>query len=305
MYPDNFEYHRAESVDHALELLDEHPGAEILAGGHSLLPTMKSGLASPDHLVDIGHIDAMRGVEHERGEGENEDEAGNGTVSIGALTTYADVIDSETVRENAVVVAETTREVGDMQVRNRGTFGGNVAHADPASDLPGAVLAADATLVAQGPDGTRRIGVDDFFEGMYATALADDELLTRVEVPARPNVIGSYAKKPSPSSGYAVVGVAAALSVDDGDVAEVRVGANGVTDHGVRLEPVEDALRGESLDDDAIEAAAERADDDLNDWMMMDDLEASPAFRRQLLTVYTRRALTDAAERAGEMTVSA
>ena len=274
MFPGEFDYHRAESVDHALELLAEYPGAEILAGGHSLLPTMKSGLANPDNLIDIGHIDAMRGIESD---GE--------TVSIGALTTYADVAGSETVQEKATVVAEAAHEIGDVQVRNRGTVGGNVAHADPASDLPGAMLAADATFVAHGPDGPRRVGVDDFFEGMYATALAEDELLTRIELPSKPDAVGVYAKKPSPSSGYAMVGVAVSLTV--------------------RLDPVEDAIEGEELDASTIADAAGRAGDDLEDWMVMDDLQASAEFRERLLEVYTERALTEVAERAGMTTVTA
>jgi len=288
MYPGNFEYHRADSVEDALDLLADHPDAELLAGGHSLLPAMKSGLASPGHLIDIGRIDALRGIERD-----------GDAISIGALTTYDAVIDSEAVAEGASVLAEATRTVGDAQVRNRGTIGGNLAHADPASDLPGAVLAADATLVAQGPDGEREIPVDDFFQGMYATALAEDELLTRVEVPHRPDAAGAYAKKPSPSSGYAMVGVAVALTLDGDVVDDVRVAANGALDHGVRLEPVEGALAGESLDDDVIETAAARAGDDVEDWALMDDLQASGEFRRQLLSVYARRALEQATERAG------
>jgi len=294
MYPAEFEYHRAESVDHALDLLDEYPDAELLAGGHSLLPTIKSGLARPDHLVDIGHIDAMRGIE-----------ADGDTVSLGALTTYAAVAGSEVVQEEASIVAEAAHEIGDVQVRNRGTVGGNVAHSDPASDLPGAMLAADATMVAHGPDGTRRIPVDDFFLGMYETALAEDELLTAVELPSQPEAVAAYAKRASPSSGYAIVGVAVTLSVDAGVVNGVRVGANGVVDHGVRLEPVEGALDGEELDAETIEAAAEQASVDIDEWLPMDDLQASAEFREQLLTVYTERALTEAAERAGTLTVSA
>jgi carbon-monoxide dehydrogenase medium subunit len=294
MYPDEFEYHRAETIEEALDLLSEYPGAEILAGGHSLLPTMKTGLASPDHLVDISRIDAMQGIE-----------SGGDTVSIGALTTYADVAASDTIRKNATVVAEAAREIGDVQVRNRGTVGGNVAHADPASDLPGAMLAADATFVAHGPDGSRHVPVDDFFEGMYATALAEDELLTRIELPAQPAAVGAYAKKPSPSSGYAMVGVAVSVSVEGDVVSDVRIGANGVVDHGVRLEPVEDALAGERLDGDAIAAAAGHAGDDLDKWILMDDFQASAEFRGQLLEVYTERALTEAAERAGSVTVTA
>ncbi|AUV83371.1 xanthine dehydrogenase family protein subunit M [Salinigranum rubrum] len=293
MYPDEFEYHRASTVEEALDLLDEYPAAEILAGGHSLLPTMKSGLASPDHLVDIGHIDSMRGID-----------ADGDTVSVGALTTYADVADSDVVREHASIVAETVHEIGDVQVRNRGTVGGNVAHADPASDLPGAMLAADATMVAHGPDGSRTIPVDDFFLGMYETALAEDELLTGVELPSQPDVVSAYAKKPSPSSGYAMVGVAVALSHDGGVVGDARVGANGVIDHGVRLEPVEEALEGEELDADTVENAAQRASVD-DEWLPMEDLQASAEFREQLLRVYTERALTEVAERAGTVVVSA
>ncbi|WP_318568308.1 hypothetical protein [Salinigranum marinum] len=140
---------------------------------------------------------------------------------------------------------------------------------------------------------------------MYATTLAEDELLTRVELPAQPDAVGTYAKKPSPSSGYAMVGVAVSLAIDGGVVDEARVGASGVIDHGVRLGPVEETIVGERLDCETIEAAAARAGDDLDDWMVMDDLQASAEFRGQLLGVYTERALTEAAERAGTVTVTA
>ncbi|MFB6130158.1 MAG: xanthine dehydrogenase family protein subunit M [Salinigranum sp.] len=295
MYPDSFEYHRAESVGDALELLSAHPEAEILAGGHSLLPTMKSGLSSPEALIDVGDLDELRGVE-----------TADGTTSIGALTTYATAANSQVVCENAAVLAEAASRVGDVQVRNRGTVGGNVAHADPASDLPGATIAADATMVLRGPDDERRVPSGEFFFGMYATDVAEDELLTRIEVPSRPDAVGAYAKKPSPSSGYAVVGVAASLAVDDdGAVSDVRVAANGATDRGVRLEPVEEALAGETLDAETIEAAAAVAADGLEEATMMDDLQASAAFRAQLLRAYAERALTEAAERAGTLVVEA
>ena len=287
MYPGNFEYHRADSVEGALDLLADHPDAEILAGGHSLLPTMKSGLASPDHLIDIGKIDALRGIERD-----------GDSISIGALTTYGAVTESEAVAEGASVLSEAARAVGDVQVRNRGTIGGNLAHADPASDLPGAALAADATLVAQGPDGEREIPVDDFFYGMYATDLGPGELLTRVEVPSAAGAVGAYAKKASPSSGYAMVGVAALLDVDGGTVESANVAANGVLDHGVRLDGVADALTGETLDEDSIGKAASRAADDIDTAVVMDDLQASGEFRTQLLEVYTERALTMAMEEA-------
>jgi len=288
MFPDEFDYERPTTVDEAIDLLVENPEAEILAGGHSLLPTMKSGLASPDLLVDISRIDAMQGIDHE-----------DGTVSIGGLTNYATVDESDAVRENVEVFAEAAHAVGDVQVRNRGTVGGNLAHADPASDLPAAALAADATMVVQGPDGERRVDADDFFFGMYATDVAEDELLTRVEFPARPNATGAYAKKPSPSSGYAMVGVAVSLTVDAAIVEDVGVAANGIMDHGVRLDPVEDALRGTTPDGDLVERAAESAADNLDEMMMMDDLQASAEFRAQLLESYTERALREAGDGTG------
>jgi carbon-monoxide dehydrogenase medium subunit len=291
MYPDSFAYERAESVEEALALLDEHAGAEVelLAGGHSLLPTMKSGLASPDVLIDINSIDAMQGITDE----------GDG-LSLGALTRYADVDRSAAVWEDATAFAEATHHIGDVQVRNRGTVGGNIAHSDPASDLPAALLACEGAVVAQGPDGEREIPAEDFFEGMYATALGEDELLTRIELPRTGDgSVGAYAKKPSPSSGYAMVGVAAVLDTDGDAIESARVAANGVMDHGVRLRPVEDALAGEPLDRDTIEAAAEHAADDLDDVMMMSDLQASSEFRAQLVQVYAKRALLGAAERAG------
>jgi len=289
MYPDDFDLYRPTSVGDALDLLEEHGDAEteILAGGHSLLPTMKSGLASPDVLVDISEVDGMSGI----------DDDGD-AVAIGATTTYATVTNSSLVAEAAPVLAEAAGAVGDRQVRNRGTIGGNVAHADPASDLPGAVIAADATLVLEGRDGERTVAADDFFLGMFATDVGPDELLTRVEVPKASDAVGAYAKRASPSSGYAIVGVAAQIELDGDAVADASVAANGVVDHGIRLESVEDALGGESLDEATIEAAAAGATADLADATMMEDPQASAEFREQLLSVYAERALGDAADRA-------
>jgi carbon-monoxide dehydrogenase medium subunit len=289
MYPDEFDLHEAASVEEALDLLAEHDDAEteLLAGGHSLLPTMKSGLASPDVVIDIGQIAGMSGI-HD----------GSDAVSIGATTTYATIADSEAVAGGAPALAEAAHAVGDRQVRNRGTIGGNIAHADPASDLPGAVIAADASVVVQGREGERTVDADDFFMGMYATDVGDGELVTRVEVPKADDAVGAYAKRPNPASGYAVVGVAAQLELDGDRVADASVGANGVMDHGVRLDPVEDELAGASLDDGTIEATAGRATEDLDEMMMMEDNFASAEFRAQLLEAYTERALESAAEEA-------
>jgi len=288
MYPDQFDYHRADSVGEALDLLEDHPDAELISGGHSLLPMMKSGLASPDVLVDIGSIDALTGIE-----------ANGDATHVGANVTYAAVDDSEHLWDRATQFAEAAHHVGDIQVRNRGTIGGNVAHADPAGDPPAAVLASNATIHATGPNGDRAIDADDYFQGMYMTALAEDEILTGVEVPhLREGDAGAYVKKPSPSSGYAMVGVAVRLRTDGDRIEDARVACNGALDHATRLRPVEDHLEDDALDDEALAGdAAAHATDDVEDFELMDDLQASGEFRAQLLTVYTERAIETAIDR--------
>jgi carbon-monoxide dehydrogenase medium subunit len=289
MFPDEFDYHRASTVGEALDLLSEHAGeeTELLAGGHSLLPAMKSGLSSPDVLIDVSGIDRLHGVRVE-----------DGSLRVGAMTTYSDLLDVDAAHEHAPAFTEAVSRVGDEQVRNRGTVGGNIAHADPASDLPGAALASDATVVAEGPDGERSIPVDEFFFGMYATALGPDEIVTRVDIPSAAGAHGAYAKKPSPSSGYAMVGVAALVETDGETVTSARLGANGVLDHGVRLEAAEAELEGSSPDDGAVEAAASVATDGIDEAMVMSDLQASAEFRAQLLEAYTKRALAGVTDRA-------
>jgi carbon-monoxide dehydrogenase medium subunit len=284
MYPAEFDYVEAESVDHALDLLAEHADAEteLLAGGHSLLPTMKTGLATPDVVVDIGQIEAMQGIESD-----------GDTLSIGAMTTYDEIASADAVAEGAPALAEAAAAVGDVQVRNMGTIGGNIAHADPASDLPGAVIAERATVVVQGADGEREVAADDFFGGMYETDVGPGELVTRIEVPANADA-GAYVKKAASASGYAVLGVAVALQLDGDTVASASVAANGAMDRAVRLAGVEDALAGADLTDDARDAAAGHATDGLDESRLMDDLEASASFRAHLLEVYTGRALAAA-----------
>lgn len=290
MYPDEFDLYEAESVEEAIDLVEEHADVdtELLAGGHSLLPTMKSGLASPDVVVDIAGISEMQGIDTD---GED--------IVVGAMTNYADIADSELVREAAPALAEAAGVIGDVQVRNAGTIGGNVAHADPASDLPGAVIASNASIVVQGRDGERSVPADDFFMGMYATDLGPSELVTRIDVPRADGAVGAYEKKPSPSSGYAIVGLAALLEMDGDTVRSASVAANGAMDHGVRLEPVEDAIEGESLDENVIATAASRATDGLDETMLMEDLQASAEFRAHLLEQYAERALSRVAAGGG------
>lgn len=285
MYPDTFEYFPAESVDHAVELSEEHADkdVEFLAGGHSLIPTMKSRLANPDVIIDLNGLDELADIEP------------NGDrTRIGALTRYVDVVNSESLSRDAAVIAEAAANIADVQVRNMGTVGGNIAHADPASDLPAAVLAAGATITAKGPDGERTIDADDFFVGIYETALEEEEVLTYVDVPhAGKSDRDTYIKKSHPASGYAAVGIAVRLRTDEGLITSARVAATGVLDHAIRLKEVEDVLVGAEVDDDdALKDAAKKASIGLDPDLVMEDMHFSSKSRLSLLEAYTRRALT-------------
>lgn len=286
MFPDQFDYHRASSVAEARDLMEEFGDKEVelLAGGHSLIPTMKSGLASPDILIDISEIDELSGITVE------ED-----TVRVGAVTRYADLLESDVLRDAAPAFYEAVEHVGDRQVRNRGTIGGNLAHADPAADLPGAALAADASVTVMGGNGSRTIQADDLFLGMYMTDVGPEEILTEVTFPrVEGTVRGAYAKKASPSSGYAMVGVAVRLEIADEKIQRARVGASGVVDHGVRLEPVEGVLTDEPITPDLAGRAGAAALDDIDESLLLSDAQASAEFRGALLETYTERAVAAA-----------
>lgn len=293
MFPPKFDYHRATSVDDAIDLLTEHADrardVRVLAGGHGLLPEMKNERENPDVLVDIGEVDDLRFV----------DADGDETV-VGALATYADAATSEPVWTRATALAEAAASVGDVQIRNRGTVGGNLAQADPTEDLPAAVLAADATIVVRGPAGDRTVDAADFFRGDGATVVSDRELVTEIRVPHVEGAGGAYEKKTHPASGYAMVGVAAVVEVENGTVTTARIAVNGVTDPPSRLAPAEDALVGESATDETIAAAADRAGDDLDPDELISDTHASGEFRAQLLGTYVRQAVEAAVGRATE-----
>ena len=292
MYPQGFEYFRADSVAEAVDLLAEHAAedTELIAGGHSLLPAMKSGLSAPDVLIDIGDIDGLVGVD-----------GVDGRTTIGAMTKYVDVAESDHLREQHSFVAEAAAEVGDVQVRNRGTFGGNIAHSDPASDLPAVAIAANATIHATGPGGERTIDADDFFVMIYTTALEEDEVLTHVSLPEPDAGRGTaYVKKPSPSSGYAIVGVAATVTVEDGTIVDANVAANGATQNAIRLNHVEENLVDGPGAPERIEAAAAEAATGIEEFHFMEDVQASVDYRKHLLEAYTERALEGALDRAGE-----
>ncbi|MFB6268423.1 MAG: xanthine dehydrogenase family protein subunit M [Halobacterium sp.] len=287
MYPEDFDYYRADSVEDAVSLLGEHEDSELLAGAQGILTRMKTGEESPAALVDIGGLDGLSGIE-----------AGDGTLSVGALATHADVAASQTVADHATALSDAAAEVGDRQVRNAGTIGGNLAHGDERSDPPAAVLALDGRLVVQGPDGERTIDATDLFDESFETAVGEREVVTRLDVPVDGDVGSAYHKRRNPLSGYALVGVAASVRLDGGTVSEARVGVTGVTDRPFRLEAVEDVLEGEPVDDELRSAAADAASGAVDADGLRSDPQASGAFRAHLLGVYTEQVLADAVERA-------
>ena len=286
MIPAPFEYHRASSVTEALQLLTTLPEAKLLAGGHSLLPMMKLRLVSPTHVVDLGRIEALRFI---RRDGQ--------VVVAGALATHWMVESSDVVRRAVPLLAETAAKIGDVQVRNAGTIGGSLAHADPAADYPAAILALDAQMVAQSPRGRRTIPAGEFFTGLFSTALASDEILVEVRIPVPSGATGSaYLKFAHPASGFAVVGVAAVITVDaQGRCASARVGVTGVGPAAYRPARVEAQLKGAALDDKTVGAAAEHAAEGVN---VNEDLFASAEYRAHLARVFTKRAVLAAAQRA-------
>ena len=260
----------------------------MLAGGHSLIPLMKLRIAAPTVLVDIGRIEALKGIA-----------AGGDGLSIGALTTYAEIASSDLVKEHAPLLAEAAGMVGDPAVRNRGTIGGNISHGDPASDPPTALKALGATFNVTGPGGERSIAASDFATGLLENALEEHEILTSVSVPSVPSGSGSaYVKFPHPASRYAVVAAAAIVTVEGGRCSSASVVVGGVEATPVRASSVEQALVGSDLSDGALDTAAASVADDLGG-DPMSDIFASAEYRRAMAEVYVRRALGTAASRAG------
>ena len=288
MFPAQTTYRRAGSVAEAVQLLSDNEGAKVLAGGHSLIPLMKLRLAAPAVLVDIGRIEALKGIS-----------AAGGGIFIGALTTHVEIASSDLVQQRAPLLTEAAGLVGDPAVRNRGTIGGNVSHADPASDLPTVLTALGATFNVTGPGGDRSIAAADFATGLLENALEENEVLTSVSVPSVASGAGSaYVKFPHPASRYAVVGAAAILSVSGGTCSSASVVVGGVEAKPARASSVEAALAGSDLSDGALDAAAAAVAGDLNG-DPMGDVFASTEYRRAMAAVYVRRALGAAASRAG------
>jgi len=282
--PAAFAYQRPASIEEALKIIGSDPGAKLLAGGQSLLPLLKLRLGAADMLVDIGRLPGLSGVRT----------LDDGRLAIGALTTYADLLESP-AREYGLL-RDALPHIGDVQVRNRGTVGGSIAHADPASDLPACLLALDAELVIRSAGGERTTGVDGFFEGPFTTGLQPDEILTEIRLPGPRDDAGSaYATLQQPASGYAMVGVAAVVFVNEaGGIATANVALTGVGDHAYRAHAVEAALAGSDGSKASITAAAAHATEGVE---VNGDIHADREYRTAMAAVYTRRAIESALAR--------
>jgi len=285
MYPAQFDYHTPGTVKEALDLLGKYKDdAKLLAGGHSLLPAMRFRLARPAHVVDLRKVPGLSGIKEE-----------GGTLVIGAMTTHWAVESSPLVKAKCPVLAQTAAQIGDPMVRNMGTIGGSLTHADPAADYPATIIALNAEMVVEGPKGKRTIKVDDFFKSLMTTAIGPDEILTEVRVPVcGPGVGCAYMKFPHPASRFAVVGVAAALTLDGGKVSRASIGITGAGTKAVRARGVEASLLGKALDAATIQAAAEKAPDGVD---VQADLQGSVDYKKHLLKVFARRAIEAAAKK--------
>ena len=290
MYAPDFAYYRADSVAEIGRLLRKHPGAKLLAGGHSLIPLLKLRLAAPPALIDIGRIGALKGIS-----------VADGRLRIGALTTHARIAASPEVAGHAPALAAAAGVIGDPAVRNRGTIGGNVAHADPASDLPTVLLALGASFAVVTDDGERTIPAGEFFQGMMATALGEHDVVTAVDLPAAPAGQGqAYEKFSHPASRYAVIGVAATVALQGAAVGRVAVAVGGLTPAPRRAGSVEQALSGQAPSADAIARAAAAVSNDLGA-DLLGDVYASAEYRRAMAPVCVKRALTAALKRASSV----
>lgn len=294
MIPASFDYVAPDTLDQAIALLKEKGSdAKILTGGHSLIPLLKLRLARPSVVIDLQKIESLRGIR-----------SADGGLEIGAATTHAEIEHSDEVQRTAPLLCETAGQIGDVQVRNVGTIGGSVVHADPASDWPAALLAAGATMVLVGPSGERTVAAEDFFVGLLESAARAGEILTAVRIPApdqpqagQPGQLrgSAYRKLAQSASGFALAGAAVQVTLRNGTIASARIGVTGVADHAYRPQSVEDALSGAPADEEAVGKACASAAEGVQ---ALGDLHASPRYRAHLAVVLTKRAVLTAIERA-------
>jgi len=281
--PTSFDYARATSIDDAIARLGAASGsAKLLAGGHRLVPLMKLRLSEPSLLIDIARIPGLSGVREK-----------DGTIEIGAATTHHAVATSALLLDKCPALAETAATIGDPQVRNRGTMGGSLAHADPAADYPGMLVALDAEIHLKGTEGWRAVKASDFFQALFTVDLRPDEIIAGVQF--TPQRAAAYAKLHQRASHFAIVGVGASLDVSGGTITAARVGLTGASTHAMRLANVEAALAGKPLSDATIASASAVAGDGIDD--LNADIHASADYRRAMIKVFTARALKEAAAR--------
>ncbi len=276
MWPTKFDYERAESVDQALEMLGDE--VKLIAGGHSLIPVMKLRLSAPEKLVDIGRIAELKGI------------SANGSLTIGATTTHAEIAASADVQAMCSALASATGQIGDQQVRNFGTIGGNIAHADPAADPPTVLVATGATINLKSKDGERSVGAEEFFVDLFETELEEEEIIISVTIPDLSGHKMAYAKFAHPASRYAIVGVCVVLEMDGDTCTSASVAVGGSTVKAVKCAGAEAALAGTILDDAAISAAADAVKSDIDDWLA-GDVSYPESYRQSMTGVYLKRAV--------------
>lgn len=281
MIPAQFDYAAPTSVEDALSLMAEHGDeAKIIAGGQSLLPVLRMRLNAPEWVIDLGKIDSLRGITDD-----------GDAIKIGAMTTHHDVLNDPMVAEHALLITKAVEHLADAQVRHRGTFGGALAHADPAGDLGAPTLALGAEFVIQGPNGTRTVGANEFFVDLFETAIGEDELLVAVRVPKHTGWGAHYEKFVRVAHQWPIVAVAATVQMSGANITEARIGLTNMGSTPVRATAVEDALRGAGAD--GIKAAADHAADGTRP---PSDLNGDSDYRKHLATVLTRRAVESAAK---------
>ncbi|MBA3283346.1 MAG: xanthine dehydrogenase family protein subunit M [Acidimicrobiia bacterium] len=283
MIPAKFDYLAPTSVEDALAALSEHgDDAKIIAGGQSLLPVLRMRLNAPEMVIDLGKIDSLRGI---RDEGD--------AIVIGAMTTHHDVLHDPLVNEHAALIAKAAEHLADAQIRHRGTFGGALAHADPAGDLGAPTLALGAEFVIAGSGGTRSVGAEDYFVDLFETAIGEDEILVEVRVPKHTGWGAHYEKFVRVVHQWPIVAVAAAVKSDGSTVSEAKIGLTNMGNTPVRARATEAALAGAELSEDGVRAACDRAAEGTNP---PSDLNGDADYRRHLATVLTRRAVLKAAQ---------
>jgi carbon-monoxide dehydrogenase medium subunit len=285
MIPGSFEYYAPRSLDDAIKFLAAHrDDVKILSGGQSLLPLMKMRLSKPAFVVDIGRIPGLDTIIEE-----------DDNLIIGALVTHAQIESSELLQTKCPLLPQTATTIADVQVRNRGTIGGSIAHADPAGDWPAAIIALDAEIKVTGPNGERWVKCDDFFLGLLMSVLEPDEIVTAIKVPMTGKDKTAYMKAAPRSSGFAVVGVAVRIGLDgSGNCARAAIGITGVTDKAYRPERAEQMLAGKNLDTKTVEAAAVEATRNVE---VIEDINGSAEYRKNLTEIYTARAIQEALNR--------